>query len=93
MDTTMYDLLIATMQFICLIQSEAQICRLQTWCGTFIKDEVTTLANREANADLDPRSIYFIREHSEVSADKLYAPWIQGFGLQGGVWVGLSAEC
>ena len=31
-------------------------CRLEIWCVTCIKDEVTTLANQEANAGLDLRS-------------------------------------
>ena len=56
-------------------------CRLQTWCVACIKDEVTTLANQEANADLDHGAL---RDHTGVSADKLYAPWIEGFRLQGG---------
>ena len=55
LETKMYDLLIPTMQCMCLIQSEAQNCRLQTSCVTCIADEVTTLTKQEANADLDPR--------------------------------------
>ena len=57
LETTKYDLLVATMQFMCLIQSEAQNF-LQISCVTCIKDEVTTLTKPEANADLDPRSIF-----------------------------------
>ena len=33
-------------------------CRLEIWCVTCIKDEVTTLPNQETKADRDPQSIF-----------------------------------
>ena len=77
----MYELLTATISFVSLIQSEAH-CHLQTCCVTCIKDEVTTLANQEANADLDPWSIFrscLPHEH-------------RALGCKQGMWVSPSTK-
>ena len=68
------------------IQSEAQICRLQTWCGTFVKDEVTTLANKESNAK---EHISFVNIPAKCPRTSWKPNEYRALGCKQGEWVGL----